>query len=102
MEKFQVISGGLNLRSAPEGTIIAVLSKGHIVTKIEEAEDNKWWKVQTAISGETLEGYVAARFISPTITSVETLLEVGGISVRRSSSESAFFYQAGIINFSGA
>lgn len=103
MEKFQVISGGLNLRSAPESTIIAVLSRGHIVTKIEEAEDNKWWKVQTAVSGETLEGYVAARFISPTITSIETLLEVGGISIERSSGESAFFYQAGMsINADGA
>jgi hypothetical protein len=103
MQKFQVISGGLNLRSAPDGTIIAVLSRGHIVTKNEEAEDNKWWKVKTSVSGETLEGYVAARFLSPTTSPIETLLEIGEISIKRASGESAFFYQAGMsINADGA
>ncbi|HEY9697657.1 MAG TPA: glycoside hydrolase family 75 protein [Trichocoleus sp.] len=104
MQSFQVISGGLNLRSAPSDTIIAVLSRGHVVIKIEEATDSKWWKVRTFFGGETLEGYVAARFLSSTSTfPIETLLEIGGISIKRASGESAFLYQAGMsINADGA
>lgn len=88
---------GLNLRSAPNDTIIAVLSRGQVVMKIEEVSDGAWFIVRTSLGGETLEGYVAARYLSPISNSpTEILLEIGGIPIKRASGESEFFYQAGM------
>ncbi|WP_298921091.1 glycoside hydrolase family 75 protein [uncultured Nostoc sp.] len=107
MQQFKVTSESLNIRSAPivdDGNRIAVLPKGHIVSKIENSDNHKWWKVATIIEGKTLEGFVAHKFLSPvTIFAIKTLLEIGEIPIHQADGESAFFYEAGMsINADGA
>src|SRR5262245_55687116 len=66
VETFRVKSVGLNLRSQPEvrpGNRIAVLPEGHLVRKVSEGEDPDWWKVETVLAGNLLEGFVAHRFL---------------------------------------
>lgn len=65
--KYKVIADSLNLRSAPvvdQSNLIKALPKGQIVTKLEVAPDENWWKVSTTLTDEKLEGFVANRFLS--------------------------------------
>ena len=65
--KYKVIADSLNLRSAPvvdQSNLIKALPKGQIVTKLEVAPDESWWKVSTTLTDEKLEGFVANRFLS--------------------------------------
>jgi hypothetical protein len=67
-EQFKVNTTSLNLRSAPivdPGNVIKALPKGQIVTKLEIAPNDSWWKVSTKLSGEDLEGFVSNRFLAP-------------------------------------
>jgi Fungal chitosanase of glycosyl hydrolase group 75/Bacterial SH3 domain len=107
MQQFKVTSDTLNIRSAPivdDTNRIATLPKAQIVSKIENSNDEKWWKVATIFEGKTLEGFVSNKFLSPvTILSSKTLIEIGGISIHQADGESAFFYEAGMsINADGA
>ncbi len=107
MQQFKVISDTLNIRSAPivdDTNRIASLPKAHIVSKIENSNDEKWWKVATILEGKTVEGFVSNKFLSPvTIFSSKTLIEIGGIPIHQGHGESAFFYEAGMsINADGA
>jgi Fungal chitosanase of glycosyl hydrolase group 75/Bacterial SH3 domain len=108
MKSFQVTSDGLNLRSTPSSAsgdnIIAILSKGHVVFKVKEDTDKKWWKVKTSFGGESLEGYVAAKNLSAVSDAfIETLLKIGGIPIKRTVGESAFFFKSGMtINADGS
>ncbi|MEH2061070.1 MAG: glycoside hydrolase family 75 protein [Nostoc sp.] len=107
MQQFQVTSDSLNIRSAPivdDTNRIAVLPKAHIVSKIENLDNEKWWKVATILEGKILEGFVSHKFLNPiTIFSIKTLLEIGEISILQADRESAFFYEAGMsINADGA
>jgi hypothetical protein len=107
MQQFQVTSDSLNLRSVPivdEANRIAVLTKGHIVSKIEKSDNEKWWKVVTILEGKTLEGFVAQKYLSlVTIFAINTLLKIGEIPILQADGESTFFYEAGMsINADGA
>lgn len=65
--EFKVIADSLNVRSTPivDGTnLIAALPKNQIVTKLEVAADNNWWKISTTLLGKVIEGYVANRFLA--------------------------------------
>lgn len=67
MSNFKVISSGLNLRSAAVigNNIKVVLPEGQIVTRIgSEPDSEKWWKVQTIVNGNTLEGFVSKSFLT--------------------------------------
>ena len=64
--KFRVNAESLNLRSKPvvtPGTRIGTLERGHLVTKIGEDADPKWWKVDTDLRGIQLQGYVAHEYL---------------------------------------
>ncbi|MEH1968929.1 glycoside hydrolase family 75 protein [Nostoc sp.] len=107
MQQFKVISDSLNIRSAPivdDTNHLAVLPKSHILSKIENSDDDKWWKVTTIFKGKTLEGFVAHKFLSPvTIFANKTIIDIGGIPIRQADGESVFFYEAGMsINADGA
>ncbi|MEH2394136.1 MAG: glycoside hydrolase family 75 protein [Nostoc sp.] len=107
MQQFKVTSESLNIRSAPivdDANRIAVLPKGHIISKIKNSDEYKWWKVATIIEGKILEGFVAHKFLSQvTIFAIKTLLEIGEIPIFQADGESAFFYEAGMsINADGA
>ncbi|MEH2448721.1 MAG: SDR family NAD(P)-dependent oxidoreductase [Nostoc sp.] len=57
MQQFKVTADNLNIRSAPlvdDANRIAVLTKGHIGSKIENSDEHKWWKVATILQGKTL------------------------------------------------
>jgi Fungal chitosanase of glycosyl hydrolase group 75/Bacterial SH3 domain len=107
MQQFQVISDTLNIRSAPivnEANQIAVLPKGCIVSKIQNSDNDKWWKIASILEGKTLEGFVAQKFLSPvTKFSIKTVLKIGEIPILQANGESVFFYEAGMsINADGA
>lgn len=106
MQKFKVTASALNLRSNPfvDDNVIDILPKDHIVEKLEEVENSNWWKVETILDGEKLEGYVASRFLGKTTNaSVRTLIEIGGVSIKRTDGESAIFYESRMsINADGA
>lgn len=80
MSDFRVTSSGLNLRSSGEvdpDNIIAVLPQGQIVTQIANVPNSdKWWRVQTILGGNTLEGFVSRLFLSPLIAITEKVLWV--------------------------
>jgi hypothetical protein len=107
MQQFKVTADNLNIRLAPivdDTNRIAVLPKAHIVSKIEDSDNEKWWKVATILKGKTLEGFVAHKFLSPvTIFPIKTIIEIGEIPIYQGDGESAFFYEAGMsINADGA
>ncbi|HLO46957.1 MAG TPA: SH3 domain-containing protein [Kamptonema sp.] len=57
----------LNVRSSPhveESNKITSIPEGHVISKIS-AGDGDWWKVLTIKDGQTLEGFVASRFLKP-------------------------------------
>lgn len=63
-----VASPALNLRRSPEkvpGNQIATLPQGHPVLRLEAANAS-WWRVQTTLSGATLEGFVNHHYLAPT------------------------------------
>jgi hypothetical protein len=65
-EKFRVQADGLNLRSEPKvrpGNRIALLPQGHLVRKVAPSEEPDWWKVDTILAGNPLEGFLAHRFL---------------------------------------
>lgn len=65
---FEVAPLGLNLRSGTQvtrGNRIAVLAQGTRVTKLNDADDEGWWKVRVEIDGRAVEGFVAHRFLVP-------------------------------------
>lgn len=67
-EGFKVNVSSLNLRSAPvanPSNIIGTLVNGQIVRKLKVAQDVDWWKVSTTLAGQTIEGFVAHRFLDP-------------------------------------
>ncbi|BAY41978.1 SH3 type 3 domain-containing protein (plasmid) [Nostoc sp. NIES-2111] len=82
MSNFRVTSSGLNLRSFGEVTpdnIIAVLPQGQIVTRLgSETDSEKWWRVQTVVGENTLEGFVSKSYLSPLIELTEKVLWVVG------------------------
>ena len=52
MQQFKVTSESLNIRSAPivdDANQIAVLPKGHIVSKIENSDEHKTWSLSYLI-----------------------------------------------------
>jgi Bacterial SH3 domain len=66
--QFKVNTSSLNFRSAPivdPDNVIKALPKGQIVTKLEVASNDSWWKVSTNLSGEDLEGFLSNRFLAP-------------------------------------
>lgn len=79
-EQFEVTAiDGLNLRLEPlveQNNIIRTLPKGHQVTKLEEASDQRWWKVKTVFEGEDLEGFVAKRFLTPVTDSTDESFDI--------------------------
>jgi hypothetical protein len=107
MQQFKVTSDSLNIRSAPivnDTNKIGVLPKAHIVSKIENSDNDKWLKVATILEGKILEGFVSQKFLSPITTfSLNTLIKIGGIPIKQADGESACFYEAGMsINADGA
>jgi hypothetical protein len=68
MEKFKVISEGLNLRSSniiDPDNIVSVLTKGQIVTRIgNESNSERFWRVNAEIGSDVLTGFVSHSFIS--------------------------------------
>jgi Fungal chitosanase of glycosyl hydrolase group 75 len=107
MQQFKVTSDSLNIRSAPivdDSNLIGVLPKAHIVCKIENSDDDKWFKVATILKGKSLEGFVSQKLISPiTKFSINNLIKIGEIPIQKADGESAFFYESGMsINADGA
>jgi hypothetical protein len=67
-QQFKITPLLLNFRSEPKvksNNILAVLPQGQVVTKLEAAGNEKWWKVATVFRQNHLEGYVARRFLTP-------------------------------------
>lgn len=59
--RFRVNTDGLNLLSKPlmvSSTKIGILERGHLVTKIREDTDPTWWKIDTALRGIQIQGYL--------------------------------------------
>ena len=84
MQQFKVTASALNLRSAPlvdDGNLIITLPQGQIVTKLEEAPDNKWWKIATRVAGQNLQGFVAHQFLSLFTTTSSTIFDLPEPSV---------------------
>ncbi|MEH1925751.1 glycoside hydrolase family 75 protein [Nostoc sp.] len=107
MQQYKVTSDSLNIRSSPivnDTNLIGVLPKSHIVSKIANSNDDKWFKVATILEGEILEGFVSQKLLSKiTAFSINTLIEIGGISIKQADGESAIFYESGMsINADGA
>jgi Bacterial SH3 domain len=71
-DRFRVTATGLNLRSEPRvgpTNRIAVLPQGHEVTKLAESSDPSWWRVATVLGDGAVEGFVAHRFLAPSVAS---------------------------------
>jgi hypothetical protein len=68
MPQFRVSVDGLNLRQGPStnDAVKAELFANSVVEKLEASPDNKWFRIRTEKDGVPLEGWVAARFLSPT------------------------------------
>ncbi|HET7322493.1 MAG TPA: SH3 domain-containing protein [Longimicrobiaceae bacterium] len=104
---YRVDADGLNLRSAPEvrrDTRLAVLTRGQSVFRTEISPDGAWWRVEAAVGGRRVEGWVAARYLAPDaaftpapahrgIRAVH--LAEGRASVTRESTGSAYAYPLG-------
>jgi hypothetical protein len=62
---YVITSPALNLRSSAEkrsGNLIATLPQGHTVRKLDQANE-VWWKVQTDLKGQALEGFVNGSYL---------------------------------------
>lgn len=76
--QFKVTATSLNLRSAAKvdsTNLISVLPKGQIVTKLDVAADQAWWKVSTELQGKHLKGFVANQFLAPVVLDLFNLPE---------------------------
>jgi|GEM_PF-430044 len=66
----QVKANRLNLRSRPRvapGTLIGVLSQGAELIKLAYAEVPGWLRARGRLDGQPVEGFVAARFLTPIV-----------------------------------
>src|SRR6476646_9534879 len=66
-EQFKVNATNLNLRSTPvvaPDNIVTILPNGQIITKLEVASDDSWWRVSTSIAGKSIEGFVSHSFLT--------------------------------------
>ena len=65
MPQFRVTTDGLNLRSGPgtSNSIITELHANHVVEKLGESADRKWFQVSTKKDETDLTGWAAARFL---------------------------------------
>ena len=62
---------GLFIRTAPitqNGTKIALLPMGHLVTKKSESDVRPWWEVSTTLQDTALDGFVNSSFLVPEST----------------------------------
>ncbi len=65
MPQFRVTTDGLNLRKGPgtKNRIITSLPANTTVEKLESSPDGKWFHIKTTAGAETLDGWVAAKFL---------------------------------------
>ncbi|MDH3530275.1 MAG: SH3 domain-containing protein, partial [Acidobacteriota bacterium] len=72
---YRVNSLSLNFRSAPvvkPGNRIAVLNRGHAVTKLADVPDDpNWWQISVILHDQTLTGFVANRYLIASADFVE-------------------------------
>lgn len=65
-EIYEVAPLGLNLRdeAGVQGKVLAVLSRGDTVEKLEETGAGSWWRVTASVGPkEQIEGYLSSRFL---------------------------------------
>jgi hypothetical protein len=66
----RVEADGLNFRSEPRvasHTRVAVLSLAHPVEVLESGIDGRWARVRVVLNGDSVEGFVAERFLRPSL-----------------------------------
>jgi hypothetical protein len=82
---YTVNATNLNLRSAPvidSSNIIATLANGQVVKRLG-FHSADWWQVTTVVDGQSTEGFIAQRFLSPQV--VEYTVIADGLNLRSAS-----------------